>query len=394
MASQRWIIHVDLDAFFASVEELLDPSLRGKSVIVGGDPRGRGVVSSCSYAARAYGVRSAMPMSRAVRLCPQAVVIHGHYHQYSAYSRQVMDILRQITPQMEPVSIDEAFLDVTGCERLWGPVENIARLIQERIQTEVGLPASLGAAACKSVAKIACDYGKPHGLVIVQPGDEARFLAPLPIERLWGIGKVTGAQLRRLGISTIGELASFQGTALEHTFGKHARSLQQMARGFDPSPVMTGRERHSVSKEVTFYKDIAERTTLLRTLLLMSEQVAGLLRAHGLLGSTVRIKLRHPDFTTITRQFALDMPTDQDQVIFRYALQLFESNWKPGQKVRLVGVGVSGLVEQGGYQLNLFDHTDLRRSRLNAAVDSIRARYGEKAIQRASLLELNPRSGK
>jgi len=237
--AERWIIHVDLDAFFASVEELLDPNLKGKPVIVGGNPEHRGVVASCSYAARAFGVHSAMPMTQAVRLCPQGVVVNGHYRVYAQYSQQVMDILQQVTPLVEQVSIDEAFLDVTGCDKLWGTPENTGRMIQKRVATEVNLPVSLGIATCKSVAKIACDYGKPNGLVVVPSGQEAAFLAPLAIERLWGVGKVTGAHLRNLGINTIGELAEYPADELASVLGSQAEALQRLARGLDASPVRT-----------------------------------------------------------------------------------------------------------------------------------------------------------
>ncbi|MHB9034730.1 MAG: DNA polymerase IV [Anaerolineae bacterium] len=392
--SQRWIVHVDLDAFFASVEELLDPGLTGKPLIVGGDPSGRGVVASCSYAARAFGVRSAMPVAKAIRLCPQAIVVHGHYPKYSEYSHQVMDILAQITPEIEQVSIDEAFLDVTGCETMWGPIENTARLIQSRVNREIGLPVSLGAASTKIVAKVACDYGKPHGLTIVQPGTEAAFLAPLEIERLWGVGKVTGAHLRRYGIMTIGALANYPLDALTHILGNQAAGLQQMALGIDDSPVASGHERRSISKEVTYSEDVRDIKILAKTLLGMSEQVAAGLRRERLVGKTVRIKLRFPDFTTITRQAALVNPTDQEQIIYGEALKLLRVQWKAGLAIRLLGVGVTNLVEEGGYQLNLLEHNDIRYAKLNETVDTIRARWGRKAIQRASLLDREESSRK
>jgi len=228
--SQRWIIHVDYDAFFTSVEELLNPDLRGKPVLVGGSPEGRGVVASCSYPARVFGVRSAMPMARALRLCPQAVVVRGHYRVYSQYSRKIMSMFDEITPLVEQVSIDEAFLDVTGCERLWGSAEEIAGMIQRRVQDELGLSVSLGVATAKIVAKMACQSGKPHGLVLVPPGHEAAFLAPLAIEKLWGVGQVTSSYLRSLGINTISDLAEYPAAALERALGRHAHGMQQAAR--------------------------------------------------------------------------------------------------------------------------------------------------------------------
>lgn len=385
--SERSIIHVDLDAFFASVEEILDPLLRGKAIIVGGDPARRGVVSSASYPARAYGVRSAMPMAQALRLCPHAIVITPRHHEYSRRSRAVMAILGEITPIVEPLSIDEAFLDVTGCERLWGAPLETARLIQRRILREQQLPCSLGIASNKMVAKIACDLGKPRGLVEVPAGEEAAFLAPLPIERVWGVGQVTAERLRSLGIETIGDLAEWSQEDLVRILGDTGRHLYRAARGIDDSPVETERERRSISQERTFGHDEGDRRVLERTVLAMSENVATRLREQGLVAETVRLKLRTPAFATYTRQASLPRPTDQGQVIYAAALQLFRANWREGQQLRLLGVGVSGLRQHAGYQLDLFDRSDQRRTRLNRTLDAIRERYGQAAITRASLLK-------
>lgn len=390
--ARRWIIHVDLDAFFASVEELLNPALRGKAIIVGGDPSQRGVVSSASYPARACGVRSAMPMAQALRLCPHAVVITPRHHEYGRRSRAVMAILREMTPAVEPVSIDEAFLDVTGCERLWGPPLEVARRIQRRILEEQHLPCSLGIATSRLVAKIACDTGKPRGLVLVPAGEEAAFLAPLPIDRIWGVGRVTGERLRSLGIETIGDLAAWREADLVRALGGDAgRHLYRAARGIDESRVDPGRERRSISQERTFGRDEGDRRVLERTLLGMSENVAARLREQGLVAETVRLKLRTPAFVTSTRQVSLAQPTDQGQVIYAAALGLLHENWRPGQQLRLLGLGVSGLLDHSGYQLSLFDRTDQRRTRLNRALDAIRDRYGHDAITRASLLRRGSR---
>jgi len=383
--SHRWIIHVDLDAFFASVEELLDPRLRGKPIIVGGDPARRGVVASASYAARAYGVHSAMPTGRALRLCPKAILVPPRHDEYAQRSRAVMDILYQITPQVEQVSIDEAFLDVTGCEPLWGPVEQMARLIQTRIKEEQRLPVSLGIAASRLVAKIACDWGKPEGLVLVPPGEEEAFLAPLPIERLWGVGQVTGARLRAHGIRTIGDLATWPEEQLVQHLGDLGHTLYLSARGIDRTRVHASRPHRSISQERTFAKDVGDEQILLRALLRMAEKVAARLRRRRLVAQTVRIKLRYGDFSTITRQVTLEQPTDQGQVIYEQARYLLQRNWTRGQRVRLLGVGASGLLGGGGYQLSLFDRTDQRRARLNRALDDIQARFGPEAIGRASL---------
>lgn len=384
---QRWIILVDLDAFFASVEELLNPALAGKPIIVGGDPTQRSVVSSASYAARAYGVRSAMPMGQALRLCPQAILVHPHYHEYSRRSRQVMDILRQITPAVEPVSIDEAFLDVTGCEKLWGSPYEIGQLIHRMVGAELHLPVSVGIASNRLVAKIACEVGKPRGLVLVDRGCEAAFLAPLPIEKLWGVGRVTGAKLREYGIHTIGDLAQQPEEQLVALWGESGRHLSLAARGIDRTPLQLAHERRSISQERTFAQDVGDAATIHATLLGMSESVAARLREGALMATTVRLKLRYPDFSTLTRQATLPQPTDQDQLIHHQARKLLDANWREGLPLRLLGVGASGLLESGGYQLNLYDQQDQKRIRLTATVDAIRSRYGWEAIKRASLLK-------
>ena len=391
-ASLRWIIHVDLDAFYASVEELLDPALRGKAIIVGGSPGGRGVVSSASYAARAYGVRSAMPVSRALRLCPHALVVSGHYDEYGVRSRAVMAILRDYTPDVEPISIDEAFLDLTGCERLWGPIPQLGAVIQRRILEEQSLPASLGIASSKLVAKIACDQGKPHGLTVVEHGREEAFLAPLPIRALWGVGEVTAERLRSLGVETIGGLAAWGEDAVVRHFGDMGHVLYANARGIDRREVRAGHERRSISQESTFDRDLDDAGVIHRVLLSMSEHLAGQLRARRLVAHTVRLKLRFPDFTTITRQATLERPTDQAPAIHAGATALLERNWRPGRLLRLVGVAVSGLEEESGYQLDLFEHRDQREIRLSQAVDAIRDRYGRRSIVRASLMR--PRARK
>jgi DNA polymerase IV len=393
-------IAVDLDAFFASVEELLNPALRGKPLVVGGRPEGRGVVSSASYAARAFGVRSAMPMAQALRLCPQAIVVPARHQEYSRRSHAVMDILYEITPAVQQISIDEAFLDVTGCERLWGPPEAIGRLIQRRVRDEQGLPISVGIAANRLVAKIACDAGKPQGLVLVPQGEEAAFLAPRPIETLWGVGQVTGRRLRALGIATIGDLAAWDEERAVRTLGeRHGRSLWRRAQGRDDSPVRPGREPlypspRSISQEQTFAHDVADRLLLQRTMLRMSEAVAARLRRRRWVAQTVRIKLRDPDFVTQTRQETLAQPTDQPEVIYDTARRLLDAHWTAGRPLRLLGVGVEGLLDEAGYQLTLFERKDQRRIRLNQALDEIRDRFGDEAITRAALLRRQHRPEK
>ena len=382
----RTIIHVDLDAFFASVEELLDPTIAGKPIIVGGDPQGRGVVSSASYAARAFGVRSAMPMAVALHLCPHAIVRRGHYREYSRYSRQVMAILEEYTPLVEQVSIDEAFLDVTGCERLWGPVDLLARTIQQRIMDECHLPCSVGVAASKLVAKIASGLRKPRGLVIVPPGEEAAFLAPLLVEQLWGVGEVAGRRLHDLGLHTIGALAAVPKEALVLAFGNQGAVLYDHARGIDNRPVVVEGRRRSVSNERTFARDLTEGEELQKHLLSLSDQVAARLRDLGLQGRVVGLKLRYHDFRTVTRRSTLERPTDLAPTIFRQARELLRATWHEGTPVRLLGISVSGLVEVPVYQPGLFDDDDSRWTRLSKALDYIRSRFGDAAIRRATFL--------
>jgi DNA polymerase-4 len=383
----RSIIHLDLDAFFASVEELLNPSIAGLPIVVGGSPEGRGVVSSASYAARAYGIHSAMPMSQALRLCPQAIVRHGHGREYSSYSRRVMAILDQYTPLLEPISIDEAFLDVTGCEELFGPADVLAHRLQERILAELGLPSSLGVASNKLVAKIASGLAKPRGVRVVPAGQEAAFLAPLPIERLWGVGDVTARRLHQHGVSTIGQLAALPEARMKQLFGSGALEMHRRALGMDDSPVGIEGRRKSVSQERTFARDVGDLETLERSLLQMSEEVAAQLRKEGDCARTVVLKLRYPDFTTITRQATLAQPTDLAEAICTQAHRLLQREWRKGTQLRLIGVGVTGLSQ--ARQLSLFDPHTEQLTKLSKAVDQIRNKYGEGAIRRASLLKPN-----
>ena len=387
----RQIAHIDLDAFYASVEALLDPSLRNRPVIVGGSPEGRGVVSSASYEARACGVRSAMPVAQALRLCPQAIRVPPRHGVYGEHSRAVMALLEGYTPVVEQLSIDEAFLDLTGCEALWGPAADVARQIQARVRDECGLPCSLGVATNKLVAKIACGQAKPQGLVNVPPGQEAAFLAPLAIETLWGVGEATGRRLRALGITTIGHLAGRSEAELLRLFGQGGRQLHRAARGVDSSPVQTERERRSISQEHTFAHNVTDRQTLERLLLSMADHLAAALRRETLVAQTVRLKLRYDDFETLTRQVTLNQPTDQADVLYRRATELLVAHWNRQRPVRLIGLGASGLLVEGGYQLDLFDHGDQRSARLSHTLDEIRARFGQDAIKRASLLGHRPK---
>ena len=376
----RTILHVDLDAFFCSVEEKFNPVLKGKPFVVAGDPRGRGVVASASYASRAFGVRSAMPTARAVRLCPGLIIVPPRHGVYGRESEQVMDILREAAPVVEQISVDEAFLDVSDDPR---PGEHVARGLRDVIQQQCGLPTSWGVAPNKLVAKIATELGKPNGLIVVPARGEAAFLAPLPVEMLWGVGPRTREQLVSLGLRTIGDVAAVDPARLASHMGPHGTELAARARGEDDRPVEEGREAQSMSSETTFAQDLADPTELLRTLRGLSETVGARLREAGLAGTTVRLKLRWADFTTLTRQAQVAQPTDQDGEIFSAAKGLFERAWKKGRRVRLIGVGVAHLRDRMR-QLSLFDAAWQHDERLLAAIDAIRSRYGRNAVRRAT----------
>jgi DNA polymerase-4 len=378
MKKPRTILHVDLDAFFCSVEELSDSDLRGKPFVVAGDPRGRGVVASASYAARSFGVRSAMPTSRALRLCPELRVVRPRHALYGRTSERVMALLRDSAPVVEPISIDEAFLDVSDDPR---GGEEVAESLRQAIRDRFSLPTSWGVAANKLVAKIATEVGKPGGLIVVPPGDEPRFLAPLPVQMLWGIGPKARERLEGFDIRTVGDLAGKDAAWLEAQFGPSGIELAARARGEDDRPVEESREARSMSSETTFTRDIAEGAALRRTLQELSDSVGARLREAGLAGTTVRLKLRWPNFTTITRQTALDQPTDQDGEIFRAAVGLLERSWKAGKTVRLIGVAVAQLGPKLR-QLSLFDRTWQADEKLLAAIDSIRGRYGADALRK------------
>lgn len=381
--TERAILHVDLDAFFAAVEQRDHPELRGKPVIVGGGPNDRGVVSTCSYEARAFGVRSAMPLRTAAALCPQGIFVPVNGRAYQAESRAVMAILRRFTPQVQPVSIDEAFLDVTASRALFGDGPTIARRIKAAIHDEIQLTASVGVATTKLVAKIASDLRKPDGLVVVPPGEEAAFLAPLPIARLWGVGEKTAAALRDFGVRTIGDLAALPPEALARRFGKHGASLAERARGVDPDPVAVGEAAKSIGHEHTFDVDTSDREVIERTVLGMADGVAGRLRSAGLHAATITLKLRDSSFRTITRQATLAEPTDLTEPIYHAALELLRRELR-GQRIRLVGVTASNFRERE--QLALFAAEDPRRHRAAEALDTIRRKYGSRAMTRARLV--------
>jgi len=378
-------LHVDLDAFFAAVEQRDHPELRDKPVVVGvGGPSDRGVVSAASYEARRYGIRSAMPLRTAAALGPDVIFVPVDGRKYSAVSRQVMEVLRRFTPVVEQVSIDEAFLDVAGSEALHGTPMQIAVDIKRAISSELGLVVSVGVATTKLVAKVASDLEKPDGLVLVQPGHEAAFLAPLPIARLWGVGARTAAGLAEYGVRTIGDLAALPEDLLQRRFGTQGLLLAQRARGIDPSPVSAAEPARSVSHEHTFDVDTSDPEVLERTLLALAEGVGQRLRAGGVKAHTIAAKVRDRSFVTVTRQRTLAHPTDQTESIFQVARELARPELK-GIKVRLLGVAASHLGQ--AEQMALFETGDERRRRATEAADRIRQRYGSKAITRARLLD-------
>jgi DNA polymerase-4 len=380
----RTILHVDLDAFFAAVEQRDRPELRGRPVIVGGDPGGRGVVSAASYEARRFGVRSAMSLREAGRRCPDGVFLPVDGRRYQQASRDVMAVLRRYTPQMEPISIDEAFLDVTGSIALFGSGETIAVAIKASVREDVGLTASVGVATTKLVAKIASDLRKPDGLVVVDPGDEADFLAPLAIGRLWGVGEKTAAALAEYGVGTIGDLAALPPDVVIRRFGKHGASLVERARGIDADPVHEGDPAKSVGHEHTFDVDTSDPEVIERTLLAMADGVSGRLRSAGVRASTITVKIRDTSFRTITRQRTLPEPTDLTEPIYRAALELARPEVR-GIRVRLLGVSASNLGERE--QLGLFATEDPRRRAAIEAADALRRRYGAGVVTRGRLVD-------
>jgi nucleotidyltransferase/DNA polymerase involved in DNA repair len=372
-----------MDAFYAAVEQRDRPELQGKPVIIGADPqggRGRGVVATASYEARRFGVGSAMPISTAYRLCPKGVYLPVDMEKYIAVSRQVMEILRTFTNMVEPVSIDEAFLDVTRSRRAFGDGETIGGKLKAAIQTATRLTASVGVATSKLVAKVASDMKKPDGLVVVAPGTEAAFLAPLPVRRLWGVGPKMEERLARLGVVTIGALAALPEGTLERRLGTHGHDLQQLARGQDERAVQgEGGEARSVGQEHTYEKDTADRATLRRTLMRLADAVGARLRGQGLKGRTVTLKYRDETFHTVTRAETVTVATDSGDSIFASAWKSFEGV-HDGRRVRLLGIYASGF---DAAQLGLFQDA----SAADRLRDSVTERFGRGVLTRASLLQ-------
>jgi len=380
--------HLDMDAFFVSVEELFDPSLKGKPVVVGGRPNERGVVSAASYAARKFGVHSAMPLRTAYKLCPQAIFVDGHPDRYRDCSHKVYDVLTSFSPLVEMASIDEAYLDITGTERLYGPPLRAAHILHERIKTATNLNCSIGIAASRLVAKISSDQAKPNGVLWVLPGQEAAFLAPLDVRKVPGVGKVTEKNLHALGIRKVGDLASLDESFLETRFGKWGLALAGKSRGLDAggwfdTDIGEDAGPKSISHEHTYSEDTADLTQIEATLSRLSEMVGRRLREHRLHARTIQLKLRYSDFSTITRAHSLQRPTQLDTELFEQARDLFRRNWKAGAKVRLLGVQAASFTEVSE-QMDLIDDRHERWSAAMAAADRMRDKFGESAVSLAA----------
>lgn len=384
----RSIFHIDMDAFFVSVEELYDPSLKGKPVVVGGKGHERGVVSAASYAARKFGVHSAMPLRTAASLCPQAIFIDGHRDRYELYSGKVRAVIGSFTPKFEMASIDEAYLDMTGTERLHGPPLAAAHKLHEAIRQATGLNNSIGCSTARLVSKVASDQAKPNGVLWIPPGAEADFLRPLDIRKIPGIGKVAERQLHDIGIYRVGDLAGLDERFLLERFGKLGLALAGKARGFDAGSwfekeMDDGEDPKSISHEHTFGEDTADAETLEATLAHLSEKVGRRLREHRLHARTVQVKYRYSDFSTFTRAQSLDHATQLDTEIYQKARELFRRHWEAKRAIRLIGVHVSGFAETEG-QLDLLagERNDKLKRALHAA-DALRDKFGDASVNLA-----------
>ncbi len=382
----RVIAHIDMDAFFAAVEQRDDPSLKGKPVIIGADPKGgkgRGVVSTCSYEARKYGIHSAMPISIAYRKCPHGVFLRGSSRKYREASNQVFDILYDFTPDMEPVSVDEAFFDITGSYHFYKTPYKTCAAIRERIKKEVNLTASIGIASVKMVAKIASDYCKPDGLLEIAPDKILDFLWPLGIEKLWGVGKQTQKTLNTLGIYTIGELAQYPVEDLSDRLGVHGNHLHDLANGIDEREVYVDEEIKSVSHEHTFEVDEGDPKEIYNTISFLSEKVSRRLRKYELKGKTITLKVRLSDFKTFTRAHTVSGRINFFDDIYKQSKDLFDAFYKKGMKIRLLGVRVSNFTDPYVQESLFEDLVSVKREKVHKAVDLIKDKYGEGAIRRA-----------
>lgn len=384
MKSDRYILHIDMDAFYASVEAKDNPSLEGKPVLVGSTPEQRGVVAACSYPARKFGIHSAMPMSQALRLCPDAIVLPVRMSRYVEISKQIHQIFHNYTPEVEPISIDEAFLDVTGCIDLFGPAETIAKKIKADIKQQTGLTASVGVAPNKFLAKLASDLEKPDGFVVITEQTRQAILDPLPVSKIWGIGKVTNKELQKHGIHTIQQLRTAPQYKLSMIFKNQADEILKLAQGIDNRKVESHAEAKSISAEETFPTDIADKDVLLTILQHQVEEVSQRLRAEKLHCRTMTLKFRYGDFKTVTRSATLDRPTHTTQTLL-YAAQEVFNEWhkKSAGPLRLLGFGTSGLSAEGsGQQLLFADPEEEKQKKLDTTFDKIREKYGDDSLKR------------
>jgi DNA polymerase-4 len=385
----RTIIHTDMDAFYASVEILDNPALRGKAVVVGGLSN-RSVVSAASYEARKFGIHSAMPTTTARKLCPEAVFMPVRMGRYREISERIMAIFHRYTPLVEPISLDEAFLDVTGSGRLFGSGPEIAALIRAAIRSETGLTASAGVASSKLLAKIASDLHKPDGLTVVEPGKEMEFLADLPINKLWGVGKTTINSLRMFSVQTIGDLAGLPLDLLAGKFGKHGTHLYYAARGIDNRPVEPLREAKSIGHEDTFREDLRELKLIQKELLDLANRVGARLRRHGKEGKTISLKVKFNDFTTNTRSKTLSEATADSMELYRHSLELLAKTGAGRTPIRLLGISVSNLASTlAAYQPDLFGTgvTRERKKELSRAVDRLNRKFGFRAVKPGRLID-------
>lgn len=381
------ILHIDMDAFYASVEIRDNPKLAGLPVVVGGSPQGRGVISAASYEARKFGIFSAMPSSQAVRLCPNVVFVKTRMEHYAKISKQIREIFFRFTSLVEPLALDEAFLDVSGCEKLFGDGPSIARQIKDAIQTELGLTASAGVAPNKFLAKLASDLDKPDGLVVVPSDDIEGFLNPLPIDRVWGVGKQTLKKFHRLNVKTIEQLRGLDRKTMQQFFGINSEHFWQLSRGLDTRAVVPDRIAKSVSHETTFSYDLVDREPLRAWLLELTQQVGRRLRRYDIRGRTVQIKIRFSDFRTITRSVSLGEPSSSSEELESAVADLFE-RIEIVDGVRLVGMGVSNLTSNDTTQKMLFDNEQRsRNSRLDEMQDQLKDRFGHDAIRRGTSVE-------
>lgn len=389
--SPRIVLHLDMDAFFAAVEQLDHPAYRGKPVVVGADPKGgsgRGVVSTCSYEARQFGIHSAMPISQAYRRCPQAIFVFPHFPRYTEISRQVMRILQEYSPQLLQISIDEAFIDITQTANFHGGAKALAEKIKARIKNEIGLTASVGIAPNMFIAKVASDLQKPEGLTICEAGQEKNFLAPLPVKKLWGVGPKTEAHLQKMGFSTIGQLAQCPQKLLAEKLGKWGAHLWELANGIDERPVEDWGPRKSISQEHTYDQDVADTKIVEQTIWKIADGLSADMRNADLKGQVLTLKIRLEGFETFTRQRKLPEFTNDAETMRQLALEIFRNFDRRGKKVRLIGLGMSHLNNAGGEQLSLFQTAaQTRRDKVSSLLDAVRAKHGDEAATRASLLD-------